>query len=56
MNQMNNINHLSRGVSKERVEEFKRQANVEEKPLILKKIVYGCFGVTLAILLLIAIF
>lgn len=48
-----NINQISKGVSPQRVEEFKQKTEREEGKLILKKIVYIVFGISLSIILFI---
>lgn len=48
---MNKINQISKGVSQQRVEDFKKKTETPERELVLKKIVYIVFFVSLAILL-----
>lgn len=48
-----NANQISKGVSSGRVEEFKQKTAKAEGKLILKKIVYIVFGITLGIILII---
>ena len=45
-----NVNQISKGVSSQRVEEFKQKTEREEGKLILKKIVYSVFGISLGII------
>lgn len=48
-----NINQISKGVSPQRVEEFKQKTERTESKLLLKKIVYIVFGISLGIILFI---
>ena len=48
-----NVNQISKGVSPQRVEEFKQKTAQAEGKLLLKKIVYVVFGISLGIIWLI---
>ena len=47
----NKVNHISRGVSPQRVEEYKRRTAKKEGRLFLKIVVYLVFAVSLGIIL-----
>ena len=47
---MYNIEQISRGVSLQRIEEYKQKTETEQKSLKLKKIIWICFTVSLAVL------
>ena len=48
-----NVHQISKGVSPQRVEEFKKKTEKEEGKLVLKMITYIVFAVSLGVILLI---